>query len=583
MFIQIQAIVWRSLAIVLASVFLLTALLLTGCGASLDSYKAQERGAPKNAGDLGVLVVGGVKTEIADLLEKHPEARYRVVDSKRGLYEIFNLDSSTVDLKGKISGEILENAWLSRESDESQLTPLKPVDTLAPGSEPGGEDLLEPCVRDSQRPTAKIKILSPSQGLDGPLEVGLQISLEGEATAHPDHPSELRKAFAVVGPEDSHQSTLTQMNDSFSFTVEAMGIYQILFIVQDSRNVCEAKEIVIFASGNRSFVGNDIDVEEELSQLRLEDFSHLQEIQAHEAWSHSQGQNITIAVLDSGVNYNHPALVKNILTNLGEIPDNGIDDDQNGLIDDYVGYDFVNADPYPYDDEGHGSHVAGLAASSVFGVAKKSKILPIKAIGPKGGDIATIGTAVRYAVDRGAHVLNMSFGSYGGAHPEFVRSMNYAEAKGVLVVAAAGNGHPFFGTGLNNDISPNFPASFPHENIVSVAAKSKGHVLAPYSNYGINTTDIAAPGGLEPDDMLLSCYRDNPTQKNYIGYAGTSMATPLVSGVAALVWSLRPEISASDLRRLLMESGEVRPELTRLIQSGRYINAKTAVEKALEL
>src|SRR5690606_16981905 len=132
-------------------------------------------------------------------------------------------------------------------------------------------------------------------------------------------------------------------------------------------------------------------------------------------------------------------------------------------IDDVVGYDFANSDSFPFDDQGHGSHVAGLTASSVTGLAKKARILSVKALGPSGGDIASIVGGSFYAVDNGAKVLNMSFGNYGAPHPKLVEAMDYAEEKGVIVVAASGNGHPMFGIGMNTDVMPNFPSSFPHE------------------------------------------------------------------------------------------------------------------------
>lgn len=557
----------------------ITALLLSACSSSLHQFEAQKRTAPTSEQDLGVLVSGADEADIAALLSSKPEARFRVLDKNRGFYEVFNVSQEEVE--ASVDGFVSSNFWISRQAG-LQTEQLQLLAEETEGSTAAAEEdkKLNRCVRDSKSPSVNVTVISPEGGLQDQMEMGLQVDLEGTGQAHPDFPSELRTAFVVVSPVGSVQQELVVFDNKVSFVTDTMGLYQILFIVQDDRNVCGMQEMQVFITGNKDYVGADFNVDEDLAKLKMEDFTHLPELQAEEAWEVGQGEGMVIAVIDSGVNYNHPALLKNIQTNGGEIPGNNVDDDLNGFVDDYVGYDFSNNDWSPYDDGGHGSHVSGLAASSVFGTGKKAKILPIKALGARGGDIGSIAAAIRYAVDQGADILNMSFGAYGAALPEFISAMNYAESKGVLVVAASGNGHPFFGIGLNTDVVPNFPSAFPNSNIVAVAAKAKGHVLAPYSNYGVNSVDIAAPGGVDPDDLLLSCFLETPTRIDYVGMSGTSMATPVVAGIAAQVWAINPDLSAQEVRRILMEAGEVNPELEERVQSSRYINAKMAVDLA---
>ncbi|MCB0384903.1 MAG: S8 family serine peptidase, partial [Bdellovibrionales bacterium] len=145
---------------------------------------------------------------------------------------------------------------------------------------------------------------------------------------------------------------------------------------------------------------------------------------------------------------------------------------------------------------------------------------------------------------------------------------------------ASGNGHPTLGTGMDTDKVANFPSALPHDNIVAVAAKDTKNMLAPYSNYGIQTVDVAAPGGNAPDDVIISCFLDNPDDVAFIGMSGTSMATPIVSGVAALMLSANPNLKASDVKKILMTSGPQVQGLDKFIKSGRNVDALAAVQAA---
>ena len=233
------------------------------------------------------------------------------------------------------------------------------------------------------------------------------------------------------------------------------------------------------------------------------------DIAAVEAWDYETGsKDVVIAVIDSGVAFDHPDLNPNIWTNPGEIPSNGIDDDKNGFIDDIHGWDFVNDDSNPSDysrdlsGDGHGTHVAGIIAArgdngaGVTGVMWKASIMALQIFDLfetnsfQSAIIQSINilSAIEYAVNNGARIINCSFG--GPSPSQFLfDAYDFANQKGVLVVVAAGN------EGTNNDAFPVYPANYDLPNIISVAATDERDQLADYSNYGVKSVDLAAPGG----------------------------------------------------------------------------------------
>jgi len=219
------------------------------------------------------------------------------------------------------------------------------------------------------------------------------------------------------------------------------------------------------------------------------------DIDAPEAWDITTGStNVIIAVIDTGVAYNHPDQNENIWVNTAEIAGNGIDDDGNGYIDDIYGWDFIDNDGYPEDYEGHGTHVSGTIAAKgndgigMVGVMWSAKIMPIRFLGVSGaGDIGNAVEAITYAVNNGARIINASWGS-GGYSLTLYYAIDDAGSKDVLFVAAAGN------EGKDSDSFPFYPASFNLPNIISVAATDDDDNLAYFSNYGATSVDLAAPG-----------------------------------------------------------------------------------------
>lgn len=219
------------------------------------------------------------------------------------------------------------------------------------------------------------------------------------------------------------------------------------------------------------------------------------DIDATEVWDINTGSSsIIVAVIDSGVNYNHPDLDGNIWTNSGETASNGIDDDGNVYTDDIRGWDFVDGDNDPMDSNGHGTHVAGTIGAEgnnglgVTGVAWNVKIMPLR-VATTLGSINVIDEifAINYAVANGAKVINLSLGSttYSQAEKDAITA---AENSGVLVVAAAMN------NGTNNEVTHWYPSDYTNTNIISVAATDQNDNLASFSNYGATTVDVGAPG-----------------------------------------------------------------------------------------
>jgi subtilisin family serine protease len=306
------------------------------------------------------------------------------------------------------------------------------------------------------------------------------------------------------------------------------------------------------------------------------------DINAPEAWETETGSSsFVIAVLDTGADWNHEDLSNNIWSNADEIPNNGIDDDNNGYIDDVRGWDFVpfNGDNDPSDDNDpvyHGTHVSGTIAAEgnngigITGVCWTASIMPLKILDESGlGFVSDIVEAIDYAVANGAKVINVSLSGTFFSTPEY-EAIERARDNGVLVVAAAGNsGDGFQSFGWNNDIllQANYPASYDLENIIAVAATNQNDLLASFSNYGPVSVDVAAPGV-----NIYSTRAGNGYQ--YLG--GTSMATPHVSGLAALIWSANSGLTYTQVKDKILNSVDVKPGLTGKILTWGRVNARNS-------
>jgi len=294
---------------------------------------------------------------------------------------------------------------------------------------------------------------------------------------------------------------------------------------------------------------------------------------------HPATQSVTVAVVDTGIDIEHPALADHIRINTGEIPDNGIDDDQNGYVDDVFGWDFYNNDnsvchytvsefgtvrANPEDNDNHGTHCAGIIAATgeVFGIAGgiDIRILPLKIHGGlKGsGSVSQAIKAIKYAQTAGADICNLSWGTT--VYSEILETV--MRESDMLFVVAAGN------SGGNNNSTPLYPASYSLDNMISVAYVTQSGELASDSNYGLSTVDIAAPG----QDIYSTTVGDE-----YHYLSGTSMAAPVVSGVAALLYATEDSLYPQNIKEILLQTMKPLSSLDGYIRYPGIIDAHAAL------
>ena len=271
----------------------------------------------------------------------------------------------------------------------------------------------------------------------------------------------------------------------------------------------------------------------------------LRSTRACAAWPATLGDGVPVAVLDSGLDLSNPDLAGNVWTNAEEVAGNGLDDDGNGFVDDVHGADTVGWDGDPSDGLGHGTAVASVIAArgdngfGLSGMAWNARLMPVKVLHDDGwGTTATMIAGLRYALDEGARIVNMSLNG-SAASRALDEAIQEAEARGVLVVTSAGN------DGRNRDRVPSYPASERSPSVITVASTDRAGALAPGSAFGRTSVDIAAPG----DEILTSDLGGRFTRRS-----GTSFAAAYVTGAAALLAAAHPDASAPRLRAALIAS-----------------------------
>lgn len=297
---------------------------------------------------------------------------------------------------------------------------------------------------------------------------------------------------------------------------------------------------------------------------------------AYRVHAQSNTTTITVAVVDTGVDYNHEDLKDVMWTNTNEIPGNNIDDDKNGYVDDVFGINTLKRDSAgratgnPMDTHSHGTHVAGTIGAKqnnktgIAGIASNVKIMAIRTV-PNNGDETDVDVAESflYAAKNGARLINCSFGKSanegGNLIPDTIRHIG--EKYGTLVVAAAGN------DSSDIDKRPTYPASHKNDNLLIIASTSSSGGLSYFSNYGKINVDIAAPGS--------NIFSTVPGNK-YSSMSGTSMATPTTVGVLAEILSHHPELGAIELKKLVMDNvSKVSSFKGKMISEGRIDLLKT--------
>lgn len=290
--------------------------------------------------------------------------------------------------------------------------------------------------------------------------------------------------------------------------------------------------------------------------------------------STDQRRQVVVAVIDTGIDINHPELKNAIWVNEDEIPGDGIDNDGNGYVDDINGWNFFsnNNQVYTGSEDDHGTHAAGTigAARGSMGIAgitdnQYVKIMSVKALGSEygvGEETAVI-NAIKYAEANGASICNLSFGT-SQYYPELEKVMRES---GMLFVIAAGNGDKK-GTGIDIDATPDYPSSFGLENSISVANLMFDGNLAESSNYGLKNVDIAAPGV-----YIVS----TTTDRSYGFMTGTSMSAPMVTGVAAMLYSYRTDLDLAGVKHAIISSARQMDGLNGKLVSGGMLDAYAAM------
>jgi subtilisin family serine protease len=307
----------------------------------------------------------------------------------------------------------------------------------------------------------------------------------------------------------------------------------------------------------------------------------IKKINCEQAWDYAQGEGVVVAVVDTGIDRDHPDLADNMWTNSHEIPDNGIDDDENGYVDDVLGWNFCNDTNVPIDDLGHGTHCAGTIAAignngiGVIGVAPQAKIMALKFIASSGsGTTSNAALAICYAAENGAKVISNSWGADGvTSNPVIENAIDYARSLGCVVVVSAGNS--------NHDVASVSPAGY--APAITVAALDYQDRRAYFSNFG-SGVDVCAPGvdilSLRASGTDLYGDGSHTVGSIYYRLNGTSMACPHVSGAVAVIMSHHPDWTNAEVEEYLTHTcdciDEINHDYVGLLGFGR-VNLSSAI------
>ena len=400
---------------------------------------------------------------------------------------------------------------------------------------------------------------------------------------HAVHPSRILMAAAPIETRESSQHYLESLGLTIVSETDTVTIVELAGDIDDpnradtlARAIKEVRASGLFGYAEPDFV---VTVNLEPNDAAyvdgrlwgLKNTSRGIDIDAARAWGVTTGSsNVIVAVIDTGIRYTHRDLSSRMWRNPGEIAGNGVDDDNDGFVDNIYGMDAFNRDGDPMDDHSHGTHCAGTIGASAndgyehVGVAWNVRLMACKFLSAEGsGYLSDAVKCIDWAVSKGAKVLSNSWGG-GGYSQTMYDSIARAKNSGVLFIAAAGN------SASDNDTTPAYPASYALENVISVAAVDLEGRRAWWSNYGRNTVHLGAPGV-----GIYSTVAD--ADDAYAIYSGTSMATPHVAGVAALLLSHRPSSTIEDLRARLINTTRPLADLSGKTVSGGMVHAYNAL------
>lgn len=305
----------------------------------------------------------------------------------------------------------------------------------------------------------------------------------------------------------------------------------------------------------RAFENNDPNSQEQWSL----DVSH---VQSYWAKMKSTSMNPLIAIIDTGIDYRHEDLMNSIAYNTSEIPGNGVDDDQNGYVDDYIGWNALENSSTPADDHFHGTAIAGLInaktnnEAGIAGFLLQNSIVPVKFLSPKGGNTDVAIKAIDYAISRNVKILSLS---WGGPKPSplLEEMLKRCRERGILVVAAAGN------ESTDNDKTPSYPANYELDNILSVASLNWRGELADHSNFGKTSVDIAAPG-----ESVMATIPNH----RYGYMTGTSYAVPHIAAALSMIWSQNPTWTYLEVKNYLLSRCRVEASFKGKISCQGYLD-----------
>ena len=516
-------------------------------------------------------VVTGLTEDSKDnILKLNPSATYRVLSKNLSIYEITGVEKEQIE---ELSGDALveKNEELQYEG-ASKDSDIDYISLAQAEEESPQQEFLKGCIRHQL-------VRIPQPGFEALIQKDKAYFQPGDKiklTASSQIPANAELAWLVMPPKGSGQEELFSKESELELEFKMAGGYKIA-VFYKTKPYCNYTVLNLNPTQNPA-----LDYIVKTPEPSTEDFYHLEAINLSKALeSFEPKENIVVAICDSGVNYNHPSLRESIWINPEEVED-GFDNDGNGYVDDIYGYDFYYGDERPFDDNGHGTHVAGLISGfqtgAAYGVAQ---IMPLKIGAGAAIDRATIVECICYAIQKEAYIINLSMES---ARPskaiEFM--IERAQEKGILVVAASGNGHQ--GKGLNLDSTPRYPAAYETSNILSVGASDEFGELTSYSNFGETSVDIVAPGGYSSAEVptekkLLSAYIDNPEGILLIGQQGTSMATPLTVGAAALYMSENIDATPEEVISSFVKSGSTTENLRGKVKSASLLDINAALSK----